>query len=64
MSEPQLSYNPVQTVGEFMADSRDELLEFERFWLKMNKESPDAFPISMHAGEWYEQFISWLETAP
>jgi hypothetical protein len=56
--------NPVQTILRFVEASRDELLEFERFWLDMSARSPDAFPLEMPAGEWHEQFIAWLESKP
>jgi hypothetical protein len=56
--------NPVQTVLRFVEESREELLKFEKFWLDMAAQSPDAFPLEMHAGEWNEQFLSWNETAP
>lgn len=56
--------NPVQTVQHFVSESRAELLKFEKFWLDMAKQSPDAFPLEMHAGEWHEQFLSWTETDP
>lgn len=57
-------HNPVQTVLRFVEESRDELTKFELFWLDMHAQSPEAFPLEMHAGEWHEQFIAWLETIP
>lgn len=56
--------NPIQTILRFVEESREELVKFELFWLDMSARSPDAFPLEMHAGEWYEQFISWMETKP
>lgn len=54
--------NPVQTILRFVEESRSELLRFEKFWLDMAAQSPDAFPIEMNAAEWHEQFIAWLDT--
>jgi hypothetical protein len=62
--EEPMSNNPVQTVLRFVEESRDELVKFELFWLDMAARSPDAFPLEMHAGEWHEQFIAWLESKP
>lgn len=48
----------------FVYESREEIIAFERFWLDMHRQSPDAFPLEMGEGEWFEQFMSWIETAP
>jgi hypothetical protein len=62
--EEPMSNNTPQTILRFVEESRDELLKFEKFWLDMAVQSPDAFPLEMNPGEWHEQFLAWLDSAP
>lgn len=46
----------------FVRDLRNDILRFERYWVKMNKQAPEAFPMWMASGDWFEQFLAFVTT--
>lgn len=57
-AEPQ----PQPPLELFVRDLRNDVLRFERYWVKMNKQEPAAFPMFMGSGDWFEQFLSFVTT--
>lgn len=45
------------TVSEYVAKRKEELEQFERYWLQ-NQGSP-GWPKKMAEGEWFEQEAAW-----
>lgn len=49
------------TLDEFVAEMRERIDKFEKYWEKNNKENPEHFPNKMYSGEWDEQFMMFDE---
>jgi hypothetical protein len=52
----------MQQWHRYIAEVQNDVLEFELFWLDMNKQSPDAFPLSLSEAEWEVELDTWMET--
>ena len=48
------SFN-IMTYQEFIEEQRQRLIDFEAYWLGMNHQHPDQFPMDMESGDWDEQ---------
>lgn len=60
--EPKTSFGTDQSLEDFVKELRADANRFERFWVKMNKTKPEQFAMTLGGGEWWEQFLAWLET--
>jgi hypothetical protein len=54
---------PTQSLEDFVKELRADANRFERYWVKMNKTQPDRYPMRIGGGDWWEQFLAWLETS-
>jgi len=44
----------------FVRDLRNDVLRFERYWVRQHKKQPENFPMYMASGDWFEQFLSFV----
>lgn len=49
-----------QSLDDFCTDMQKDLERFKANWLKEREKNPDNWPLSMGAGDWYEQFLMFL----
>lgn len=46
------------SIEVFLADARAELERMEKVWRAGNSNEPEAWPLQMCLGDWWEAFIS------
>jgi hypothetical protein len=51
----------MQKLEDFVKEMRAEVLRFERYWVKRNKQTPKQYPMQMASGDWDEQFAAFFE---
>lgn len=54
-----------QTLNEFLAEARDELVQFENKWVAENARDKEAFPLEMPDGSeglWQEMLLIYRQT--
>lgn len=52
-------------IKTFIKELKKDVKDFESHWMKMHKENPDDWPLSLdgdNSGEWFEQFVAWQES--
>ncbi len=47
--------------SEFIAETYKLVADFHLVWARGNEVDPDAFPLEMEAGDWDQQFFSFME---
>ena len=47
---------------DFVKELREDVLRFERMWVRENKKTPKQYPMQMRSGDWFEQFMSFITT--
>lgn len=52
----------MQPLEAFVKEVREDILRFERYWVKHHKVEPERYPMRMNPGDWNEQFLAFLET--
>lgn len=50
------------TLDEFVAETMEDVDRFKRDWTAHRDVSPDQWPESMSPGDWFEQFLVFLDT--
>jgi hypothetical protein len=50
------------TLAEFVEKESQMLTEFERFWLKGNRQSPVAYPLRLDYPGWVAFFNSFMDS--
>jgi len=46
----------------FMAGMSQQLDFFRKYWTENNKHDPDQWPLQMGVADWFDQFVTFLET--
>jgi len=54
--------NANMSLPSYLDSLREELIDFEEYWLREHKKDPEHFPWLMPAGEWWEQMLIWEST--
>jgi hypothetical protein len=52
----------MQSLGQFVAELKEEVAAFEEFWREQHKAKPKEWPLHMeddNEGGWWEQFIAY-----
>lgn len=57
-----ISENTEVTLEEFVAECKDDADRFKAMWCKHRVENPEAFPCSMNSGDWFDQFMLFLNS--
>lgn len=47
---------------DFVKKVLDDVKRFKKHWLKENKVNPEYYPLAMAEGEFWEQFMVFLQT--
>jgi hypothetical protein len=51
-----------QSLQSFIAEEKEKIVLFERYWLENNAVNPDAFPMEFpdgNMGLWFEQYTEF-----
>lgn len=56
MDKVEISPAKKLTLSEFIEEQKQLLQQFTVYWIKMNSEQPEQFPMELFAGDWDEQF--------
>lgn len=51
----------MQPIEAFIMEMREDVLRFERYWLRQHKKTPAQYPLKMESGDWFEQFLAFIE---
>lgn len=60
---PKTTLVYAQSLEDFVKELRADANRFERHWVQQHKTKPDQYPMKMGGGDWWEQFLAWLETS-
>jgi len=52
--------NPEQTLDEFVAEMQKDVERFRANWVENHGKTPKQWPMTMRAGDWYDQFLMFL----
>ena len=48
-------------IREFIQIMKKDVDEFEKMWMQSHEDSPAMFPLELDSeGEWFDQFVIWL----
>lgn len=50
------------TLDGFIEECKSDADRFKAMWDKNRAENPEAFPASMNAGDWFDQFMLFLNS--
>lgn len=51
-----------QNLEDFVKELREDVLRFERMWVRKHKKTPKQYPMKMGSGDWFEQFMVFITT--
>lgn len=61
MPTPELPSQEV-TLAEFVAECQADIARFHANWERERAKNPEHFPTAMGAGDWFDQFLSFVST--
>lgn len=44
----------------FVKEALSDVERFKAYWVENNQKKPDLWPAEMNAGEWFEQFLTFV----
>lgn len=54
----------MKNLQQFIKEETKSIKQFEKWWIKMNKEKPEEFPLEFdedNSGLWHEQYAGYKE---
>ncbi len=48
-------------MNDFIKESKNDVLRFEKYWNENHKTQPEYFPLNMEPADWFEQFLIFLQ---
>lgn len=61
MKIPEIRIGGCMKLEEFIKTMTKDLADFQKYWEDESKNSPDLFSPEMGEGDWFDQFIFFLE---